>query len=80
MQPYEIKGGDRGRERCWSAIKKPAFTPAGEVVLLVFQSLWPELKQAAFLSFAGSLSLREEIGWLRNCFSQKSQHPPGWST
>lgn len=44
-QSFEIKGGDRGREGYWSAIKKPAFTPAGEGVLSVFQSLWTELKQ-----------------------------------
>jgi len=39
VQSYEIKRGGRGTEGCWSAIKKPAFTPAGEVEPLVFSGL-----------------------------------------
>lgn len=51
VQSHEIKGGDRGRAGHWSATRKPAFTPAGEVVLLAFLSPWLELKRAAFHSF-----------------------------
>lgn len=82
MRSQEIKGGDREREGCRSAMENPALTPAGEVVLLFLQSLWPELQQTVFHSLlsARSLSLKEEIGWLRNCFSEKSQHPPVRST
>lgn len=72
VHPHEIKGGEGFR----GAMEKAAVTAAGEVVILLLQGPWPGLQKAMFLSRARSLSLKEEISWLRNCFSEKSQHPP----